>query len=271
MNTIHAMPRSGRGRLSRKAGGKPYSSTRRRSAGYPHLPQAQLQLFAALLGALFAAISNLFAGPHRYLHNKQGRSQRRQMRILPMLISCMLLGSAAAQESGGGQAEARQLASVLVVGDTLPASFWAQEYSFLQGKQAVVANLEAYRGKWLLLDFWATWCTVCLQRFPEVDSLRHALRDKLEVILVNKESRPDIEEHVSGFLERHAAAYTYGLDMPRIIRGDGLKDYFPHQVNPYYVLINDEGIVLSLGSATSYNAVRAMLHMLAHAAEGRGR
>jgi thiol-disulfide isomerase/thioredoxin len=32
-------------------------------------------------------------------------------------------------------------------------------------------NLAAYKGKWVLVNFWATWCPPCLEEIPDLESL----------------------------------------------------------------------------------------------------
>ncbi|MDH5735606.1 MAG: TlpA family protein disulfide reductase, partial [Gammaproteobacteria bacterium] len=32
-------------------------------------------------------------------------------------------------------------------------------------------SLEQYRGKWLIVNYWATWCTTCLKELPDLVSL----------------------------------------------------------------------------------------------------
>jgi cytochrome c biogenesis protein CcmG/thiol:disulfide interchange protein DsbE len=45
------------------------------------------------------------------------------------------------------------------------------------------ASLEDYRGKYVLLNFWATWCPPCIQELPSLNTLHRELESEGLVVL----------------------------------------------------------------------------------------
>ena len=43
--------------------------------------------------------------------------------------------------------------------------------------------LEGFKGQWILLDFWATWCKPCVEMMPELQKLSETYADKGLVVL----------------------------------------------------------------------------------------
>jgi len=46
-------------------------------------------------------------------------------------------------------------------------------------------KLSDYRGKWVLINYWASWCKPCYQEIPELNAFYNAHKDKVIVIGVS--------------------------------------------------------------------------------------
>ena len=48
-------------------------------------------------------------------------------------------------------------------------------------------RLSAFRGKVLILDFWATWCSPCVAMMPRMDSLQKEFAGKIQFLPVSNQ------------------------------------------------------------------------------------
>jgi thiol-disulfide isomerase/thioredoxin len=69
-------------------------------------------------------------------------------------------------------------------------------------------SMAEHRGKWVIVNFWATWCTPCLKEIPDLDAFDKS-REDVEVIGLAYEEieRPDME----AFLKQHPVGYPIAL------------------------------------------------------------
>lgn len=68
----------------------------------------------------------------------------------------------------------------------------------LQGLNGETITLDQFRGQWVLVNFWATWCEPCRDEMPSMrEFARHFPSDKLRLLAI---SIDDSTEGISPFL-----------------------------------------------------------------------
>jgi thiol-disulfide isomerase/thioredoxin len=59
-----------------------------------------------------------------------------------------------------------------------------------RGNQAQAASFSDFKGKRILLNFWASWCAPCLSEMPALNALAKAHENSLYVMVMNIEKIP---------------------------------------------------------------------------------
>jgi len=95
----------------------------------------------------------------------------------------------------------------------------------LQDMQGHPQRLADYRGKWVLVNFWATWCPPCLAEVPELVALHNAHKDKdLVVIGIAMDSTP---ESVTDFARSRKISYPLVLGTEKSAAQIGAVEVLP--------------------------------------------
>ena len=101
-------------------------------------------------------------------------------------------------------------------------------------------SLSDYRGKVVLVNFWATWCQPCLVELPHLQEMYKELKDRDFVVLSISVDAPRDVSKVKPLVK------TRGLEFPVLLDTSSsvLSVYNPSQALPYNVLIDKEGKVV---------------------------
>jgi thiol-disulfide isomerase/thioredoxin len=113
------------------------------------------------------------------------------MKRMLHILGLVLLGWAAA----GGQALA----------DETQALIPELRVTTLDGP---VFDLSAKRGQWVVVNYWATWCSPCLKEMPD---LRAFADSRADVALIGLAYEDISEDEMRAFLVQHPAGYPIAI------------------------------------------------------------
>lgn len=85
---------------------------------------------------------------------------------------------------------------------------------------AVKRALESYKGKVVLVNYWATWCAPCVDEFPSLVKLQKQYRDQGLVVVGISFDDPDDKAKVVAFTGQNQ------VDFPILMRKGGSVEKF---------------------------------------------
>lgn len=101
--------------------------------------------------------------------------------------------------------------------------------------------LSAHRGKTVIVNFWATWCTPCCQELPHFDTVSRKYGDDVAVVAIHSDL---VTDDVEGYLAQFDYQMPFALDED----GEVIKSFGGSTMLPQTVVIDAQGII-------TYNAV----------------
>src|SRR5262245_19728566 len=101
----------------------------------------------------------------------------------------------------------------------------APEFTLKNARGEEPINSKDFKGKVVIVDFWATWCVPCKTEVPAYNKIREKYRDKgVEFLGVTFESS---EEDTRKFIEEFEMKYPVGMATDQIDVGLGGHLGFP--------------------------------------------
>lgn len=118
-----------------------------------------------------------------------------------------------------------------------------------------VKPIESFRGKPMLIDFWATWCAPCIASMPHLAELYELGKSK-GLVLISVDQDEDSTK-ATDFLAKH------GYGWPNFHDGDGaIASLMPSNGIPHVVLVNSQGVIAYDGTGMDEDRLRARIAKL---------
>jgi peroxiredoxin len=86
----------------------------------------------------------------------------------------------------------------------------APDFTVTDSERSV--HLADYRGKVIVLNFWATWCPPCVDEMPSLMQMQTRMADKVQVVAVSLDEDPDAYHR---FLEQYGIRFLTVRDAER--------------------------------------------------------
>jgi len=151
---------------------------------------------------------------------KSGQMKHMEKRIAPLLAACLAMLLLAGCKPPADEERAAVEPPTASQPDATPAAKPEQPPADASTPKPAVPKLQVatidggqydlseHRGKWVVVNFWATWCAPCRKEMPELSAL-DAMREHVEVVgLAYEEIEP---ADMQAFLQKHPVVYPIAV------------------------------------------------------------
>ena len=156
--------------------------------------------------------------------------------VLILFLSLFAFTSSMAHSKKGNLTdEDRKLLKSLRI---TPPSIWIEAHDFTgELNDGSTVNLKDYQHRFVLLNFWATWCVPCLKEMPDLEKAYQKMGSKKLIVLAV--GMGEDKSSISKFAEKHEFTFPMIADSTlEIARLYGVENI------PITYLINPEGVII---------------------------
>jgi thiol-disulfide isomerase/thioredoxin len=112
----------------------------------------------------------------------------------------------------------------------------------VKDSQGQTQSLDALKGKWVVVNFWATWCAPCVKEIPEIAEFAKAQGEKVRVIGIALDWYDDDKPTAAEEKKIKAAALKVGITYASVLGDDATEKIFGKQKGlPVTLIYNPAG------------------------------
>ncbi|MEC3880212.1 TlpA family protein disulfide reductase [Parapedobacter sp. 10938] len=128
-------------------------------------------------------------------------------------------------------------AQSLSISDMIGKPFPDFKFNTLINSSSSEITLKDLKGKYLLLDFWGTFCAPCIANMPKTSTLQEKFKGQLNIILVGIDGKEKIQN-----LYNRMETVGKPITLP-IAVDTTLSKKFNIKTVPHYIWIDDQGVL----------------------------
>ena len=113
------------------------------------------------------------------------------------------------------------------------------ELTLLGGKKT---SLDAFKGKAVVIDFWATWCGPCVAASPTLEKLSKKYKKSGLVVIGANLDNPNSAEVTAKYVKKHKYTYTFSVESGGAAKSLGVMEGGMISL-PLFIFIDKQGVV----------------------------
>jgi thiol-disulfide isomerase/thioredoxin len=112
----------------------------------------------------------------------------------------------------------------------------------LKDSQGQIQSIDALKGKWVVVNFWATWCAPCVKEIPEIAEFAKTQGEKVRVIGIALDWYDDDKPTAAEEKKIKAAALKVGITYSSVLGDEATEKIFGKQKGlPVTLIYNPAG------------------------------
>ena len=129
-----------------------------------------------------------------------------------------------------------QITSIAYADEDILSYSKAPEFT-LRNTKGKKESLSDYKGKVVLINFWATWCAPCIQELPSLQKIHEDLKDEEFTVLSINVDAPRDRSKIKPMIKKLNLDFPVLLDNTRSV----MSLYNPQMNIPFSVIISRKG------------------------------